>query len=322
MTSGGDASVSSDSATPDHVVTGRPENIRAVPVRHPWRWVAVAVIAVLAAMLVHMLFTNPNLEWPYVRKYLFSQIILRGVWMTIKLTILSMAIGIVLGVAAAVMRLSDNPVVRGTAWLYVWFFRGTPLLVQIVGWFSISLLFKTLAFGVPFGPHFAGENTNKLISLFVSALLALSLNEGAYMSEIVRAGILAVDEGQSEAAQALGMTRLQAMRRIVLPQAMRVIVPPTGNETNSMLKNTSLASTVGIFELLRSSEAIYNANYKTIGLLIVAVIWYLAMTSILQVGQFYLERHYGRGSTRTVALTPIQRARLMFVGLRRHGGLT
>jgi polar amino acid transport system permease protein len=316
MTSGGEASVT----PPDNVVTGRPENIRAVPVRHPWRWVAIAVIAVLAAMLVHMLFTNPNLEWSSVRKYFFSQIILRGVWMTIKLTILSMAIGIVLGVVAAIMRLSDNPVIRGAAWLYVWFFRGTPLIVQIIGWFSISLLFKTLAFGIPFGPHFAGENTNKLISLFMSALLALSLNEGAYMSEIVRAGILAVDEGQTEAAQALGMTKLQTMRRVVLPQAMRVIVPPTGNETNGMLKNTALVSIVGIFDLLRSSEAIYNANYKTIGLLIVAVIWYLAMTSILQVGQFYLERYYGRGSTRTVALTPIQRARLSLMGNHGRGG--
>ena len=302
-------------------VSGRPENIRAVPVRHPGRWVAVAVIAVLAAMLIHMLLTNPNIEWTTVRKYLFSHIILRGVWMTIKLTVLSMAIGIVLGIVAAIMRLSENPVVRGAAWLYVWFFRGTPLLVQIVFWFAISDLFKTLAFGVPFGPHFANQKTVTLISLFLSALLALSLNEGAYMAEIVRAGILAVDEGQTEAAHALGMTKLQTMRRIVLPQAMRVIVPPTGNEINSMLKSTSLVSIVGIFDLLRSAQAIYNANYKIIPLLIVVVLWYLAMTSILQVGQFYLERYYGRGSTRTVALTPIQRAMLMLVGLRRHEGL-
>ena len=302
-------------------VSGRPENIRAVPVRHPGRWVAVAVIAVLAAMLIHMLLTNPNIEWTTVRKYLFSHIILRGVWMTIKLTVLSMAIGIVLGIVAAIMRLSENPVVRGAAWLYVWFFRGTPLLVQIVFWFAISDLFKTLAFGVPFGPHFANQKTVTLISLFLSALLALSLNEGAYMSEIVRAGILAVDEGQTEAAHALGMTKLQTMRRIVLPQAMRVIVPPTGNEINSMLKSTSLVSIVGIFDLLRSAQAIYNATYKIIPLLIVVVLWYLAMTSILQVGQFYLERYYGRGSTRTVALTPIQRAMLMLVGLRRHEGL-
>jgi polar amino acid transport system permease protein len=301
------------------VVSGRPDTIRAVPVRHPGRWVALAVIAVLAAMLIHMLLTNPNLEWSAVRKYLFSHIILRGVWMTIKLTILSMAIGIVLGIVAAVMRLSANPVVRGVAWMYVWFFRGTPLLVQILAWFAISSLFKTLAFGIPFGPHFGGESTNKLITLFVSALLALSLNEGAYMSEIVRAGIVSVDEGQTEAAHALGMTKLQTMRRIVLPQAMRVIVPPTGNEINSMLKSTSLVSTVGIFDLLRSSQAIYNANYKVIPLLIVAVIWYLAMTSILQVGQFYLERHYGRGSTRTMALTPIQRARLLLTSVQGRG---
>jgi polar amino acid transport system permease protein len=301
-------------------VTGRPDTIRAVPVRHPGRWIAVAVIAVLAAMLLHMLLTNPNLEWSAVRKYLFSDIILRGVWMTIKLTVLSMAIGIALGIVAAVMRLSENPIVRGAAWLYVWFFRGTPLLVQILFWFSISSLFKSLAFGIPFGPHFAGEDTNHLISLFSSALLALSLNEGAYMSEIVRAGILSVDEGQTEAAHALGMTKIRTMRRIVLPQAMRVIVPPTGNETNSMLKSTSLVSTIGIFDLLRSAQAIYNANYKTIPLLVVVVIWYLAMTSVLQVGQFYLERHYGRGSSRTVALTPLQKAKLLFSGMQHHGG--
>jgi len=290
---------------------GRPENIRAVPVRHPWRWVAVAVIAVFVAMFIHMLVSNPNLNWPIVRQYLFSHIILRGVWMTIKLTILSMAIGIVLGTIAAVMRLSPNPVVSTVAWLYVWFFRGTPLLVQIIFWFVFSTFIRELSIGVPFGPHFWSKDTNSLITIFVSALLALSLNEGAYMSEIVRAGILSVDEGQTEAAQALGMTRLQVMRRVVLPQAMRVIVPPTGNEVNSMLKNTSLISTIGLAELLRSAQIIYNANYKTIPLLIVAIFWYLLMTSALQVGQFYIERYYGRGSTRTVALTPLQRIRLL-----------
>jgi polar amino acid transport system permease protein len=291
---------------------GRPETIRAVPVRHPGRWVAVVVIAVLAAMFIHMLFTNPSLDWPIVRKYLFSEIILRGVWMTIKLTILSMVIGIAIGIAVAVMRLSPNPVVTGVAWIYVWFFRGTPLLVQITFWFAISSFIKVLSLGVPFGPHFWSENTNSLVTLFDSALLALALNEGAYMSEIVRAGILSVDEGQTEAAQALGMTRLLVMRRVVLPQAMRVIVPPTGNEFNSMLKNTALVSTIGIFDLLRSAQAIYNANYKTIALLTDAIIWYLVLTSVLQVGQFYLERYYGRGSTRTVALTPVQRAKLAF----------
>ena len=277
--------------------------------RHPGRWIAVTVIAVLFAMFVHLLATNPNLHWSVVGKYLFSDIILRGVWMTIELTLLSMAIGIVLGIVAAVMRLSPNPVVSGVAWLYVWFFRGTPLLVQIVFWFAFSTFVKTLSIGVPFGPDFGTTNTNVLISLFTSAVLALSLNEGAYMSEIVRAGILSVDEGQTEAANALGMTRLKVMRRVVLPQAMRVIVPPTGNEINSMLKNTSLVSTIGLFDLLRSAQAIYNANYQTIPLLIVAICWYLLMTSVLQVGQFYIERHYARGSQRALPATPLQRAK-------------
>jgi polar amino acid transport system permease protein len=212
------------------------------------------------------------------------------------------------------MRLSPNPVVSGVAWLYVWFFRGTPLLVQILFWFALSEFIPSLSVGVPFGPHFWAEKTNTLVTSFLSAILAFSLNEGAYMSEIVRAGILSVDEGQTEAAQALGMKRLLVMRRVVLPQAMRVVVPPTGNEFNSMLKNTSLVSTVGIFDLLRSAQAIYNSNYKIIALLLVAIMWYLLMTSVLQVGQFYLERYYGRGSTRTVALTPLQKARILLSG--------
>jgi polar amino acid transport system permease protein len=293
---------------------GRPETIRAVPVRHPGRWVAAAIIGLLVAMFVHMLVANPNIHWSVVRSYLFSEVILRGVWMTIKLTVLSMAIGIVLGIIAAIMRLSANPIVSGVAWLYVWFFRGTPLLVQILFWFAFSTFVRAISFGVPFGPEFWSENSNKVVTLFVSALMALSLNEGAYMSEIVRAGIVAVDEGQSEAAHALGMTRLQTMRRVVLPQAMRVIVPPTGNEVNSMLKNTSLVSTIGMFELLRSAQAVYNANYRVIELLIVASLWYLLMTSAWQIVQFYIERYYGRGSSRTTPLTPLQRAKLIITG--------
>jgi polar amino acid transport system permease protein len=298
---------------------GRPETIRAVPVRHPGRWAAVVVIGVLVAMFVNMLVTNKALDWPTVGHYLFSSIIRRGVWMTIELTILSMAIGIALGIIAAVMRLSPNPVVSTVAWLYVWFFRGTPLLVQIIFWFTFGTFIRRISLGVPFGPNFWSEDTNSLVTLFISALLALSLNEGAYMSEIVRAGILSVDEGQSEAAQALGMTRFQVMRRVVLPQAMRVIVPPTGNEVNSMLKNTSLVSTIGLVELLRSAQIIYNANYKTIPLLVDAMIWYLLMTSILQIGQFYIERHFGRGSSRTTTLTPVQKAKLILSA--RHGGV-
>ncbi len=292
---------------------GRPETIRAVPVRHPGRWVSVVIIGVLVAMLVHMLVTNENLEWNVVGRYFWVPIIRDGVVRTIWLTVASMGIGVALGVIAAVMRLSSNRIVSTSAWLYTWFFRGTPVLVQIIFWFNIPLLIKSFSLGVPFGHEFWSEETKTLVTPTMAALLALGLNEGAYMSEIVRAGIISVDEGQSEAAQALGMTRLHVMRRIVLPQAMRVIIPPTGNETISMLKTTSLLSVISVFELFRSAEAIYNANYKVVPLLIVASIWYLILTTVLSFGQFYIERYYARGSRRTLPPTPLQQAQQIFM---------
>src|SRR5690242_5753027 len=226
-----------------------------------------------------------------------------------------MAIGIVLGVLLAVMRLSPNPLVAGFSWFYIWFFRGTPVLVQLLFWSFIGAVYSKITLGIPFGgPAIVLGSANAVITAFVAAILGLGLNEGAYMAEIVRAGILSVDEGQTEAAHALGMTRLQTLRRIVLPQAMRVIVPPTGNETNNMLKNTALVSTIGTVELLRSAEIIYNRTYQVVPLLIVASIWYLVMTSVLQVGQFYIERYYARGSMRSMPLTPMQRAKLMLSG--------
>jgi polar amino acid transport system permease protein len=204
-----------------------------------------------------------------------------------------------LGIVFAVMRLAPNPLVSGASWLYIWFFRGTPLLVQLLFWGFIAALYPTIDLGVPFGPSFVHANANSLITPFVAALLGFGLNEGAYMAEIVRAGIISVDEGQTEAAQSLGMSRLQIMRLIVLPQAMRVIIPPTGNETISMLKNTSLVIVLGaVFDLLFEAQQIYNANYKTIPLLIVASIWYLALTSVLYVGQYFIERRFGRGFSR------------------------
>jgi polar amino acid transport system permease protein len=227
---------------------------------------------------------------------------------TIELTVISMVIGIVLGIVLAVMRLSPNPVVKGTSWFYVWFFRGTPLLVQLLFWGFIAAVYPRIDLGVPFGPSFVHLNANSIITFFVAAVLGLGLNEGAYMAEIVRAGILSVDEGQTEAASSLGMGRLQIMRLIVLPQAMRVIIPPTGNETISMLKNTSLAIVLGgVFELLFEAQQIYAVNYKTIQLLIVASIWYLAMTSVLYVGQYFIERHYGRGFSRAEQATMRER---------------
>ena len=197
------------------------------------------------------------------------------------------------------MRLSPNPLVAGASWLYIWFFRGTPVLVQILFWNFIGALYPKISIGIPFGGPVLGDaNANNLIKPFVAALLALGLNEGAYMAEIVRAGMLSVDEGQTEASQALGMTRLQTLRRIVLPQAMRVIIPPTGNETISMLKTSSLVSVIAYSELLYSTQLIYSVNFKTVPLLLVAAIWYLFFTTVLSIGQYYIERHYGRGLSR------------------------
>ena len=283
--------------------TERPEEIKAVPVRHPGRWIAAAIVLLFAAAAVRSIVTSQGFQWHVVGHYLFDSRILHGVLATVYLTALCQGIGIVLGVVAAVMRLSPNPIVSGASWLYIWFFRGTPLLVQILFWYNIAALFPTISLGIPFGPTFVHAHANSIVTPLVTAMLGLGLNEGAYMSEIVRAGIISVDEGQTLAAQSLGMSRLQIMRRIVLPQAMRVIIPPTGNETISMLKNTSLLIVASYGELLFSAQSIYDVNYKVIPLLIVASIWYLAMTSVLYVGQYFIERRFGRGFTRAERAT-------------------
>jgi polar amino acid transport system permease protein len=298
--------------------TGRPEEIRAVPVRNVGRWVAGAIVLVVTVALVNSAATNSRFQWGVVGDYLFDHRILEGLEKTLELTVIAMAIGVFLGVLLAVMRLSPNRLVSGASWLYIWFFRGTPVLVQIFFWYYIAALYPEINLGVPFGPALVHINANTAITPFIAGILALGLNEGAYMAEIVRAGIISVEEGQADAARSLGMTRLQTMRRIVLPQAMRVIIPPTGNETISMLKTSALLSTIAVAELLYSVDAIYSVNFKTIPLLIDASIWYLVCTSVLYVGQFYLERHYGRGAFREEALTPLQRIRLGLFS--RHGG--
>jgi len=300
------------SATDEITRTEPPDEIRAVPVRHAGRWIAAAIVAVIGVSIANSVITNPNFQWGVVGDFLFDHRILHGVVVTLELTVIAMAIGIVGGVILAVMRLSPNPLLSGASQLYIWFFRGTPVLVQIVFWFYVAALYPSIDLGIPFGPSFVHLDANSLITPFVAAMLALGLNEGAYMSEIVRAGIISVDEGQTQAAQALGMTRLQTMRRIVLPQAMRVIIPPTGNETISMLKTTSLVSFIAVVDLLYAAQLIYSVNYKTIQLLIVASIWYLAVTSILSIGQYYLERYFGRGSIRETAPTLIHRIRAGF----------
>jgi polar amino acid transport system permease protein len=285
----------------------RPDEIKAIPVRHPGRWVATAIVLFLAVALGNSLASNSRFEWGIVAHYFTSSRILHGLVLTLELTAAAMAIGIALGVLLAVMRLSPNPLVTGASWLYIWLFRGTPVLVQILLWYNIAALYPHFSLGIPFGPTFTQFTASSVITPFVAGMLALGLNEGAYMAEIVRAGIISVPEGQTLAAQSLGMTRLMTLRRIVLPQAMRVIVPPTGNETISMLKTTSLVSVIAVAELTYSAQLIYSVNYRTIQLLIVASIWYLIVTTLLTIGQFYVERHFGRGASKELPRTPLQR---------------
>ncbi|HKV31710.1 MAG TPA: amino acid ABC transporter permease [Candidatus Dormibacteraeota bacterium] len=302
----------------DAVAPARPAAITAVPVRHRGRWVAAIVVLALATYIVYTVVTAVQNDhtargsgWAAVGFYLFNGLIFRGILVTLELTALAMVVGIVLGVILAVMRLSPNPVMSWVSWLYIWFFRGTPVLVQIFFWFNLNLVLKSLDIGIPFTPLWLHANTNTLIPPFMAALLGLGLNEAAYMAEIVRAGMISVEHGQTEAAQALGMNRGLVMRRIVLPQAMRVIIPPTGNETISMLKTTSLAFGASVTELFTRQQQIATATYDVLELLIVASIWYLVMTSILTVGQYYIERRFARGTLRGLPPTPWQRLRRM-----------
>ena len=313
------------------MTTNGDDAVEVVPVRHVGRYVSAGVVLVLLAMLVHTLLSkvptgqvschvsagvrvcrsvsNWRFSWNIVFHYFTSRNVLSGLLVTLELTVIAMAIGIILGMLIAIMRLSHNRLVSSTAWVYTWFFRGTPVYVQLLFWFAAGYLFPTFTIGVPFGPALFHIDLNATLTPMVAASIGLSLNEGAYMSEIVRAGIVSVDEGQLEAAQTLGMSRLKAMRLVVLPQAMRVIIPPTGNETISMLKTSALASVVTVPELLFAVEQIAAANYKTVPLYIDASIWYLVVTTVMMVGQYYLERYYARGSVRQLPPTPWQQIR-------------
>lgn len=257
------------------------------------------LLLVVVANAIWSLATEAQIEWDVIGQYLFSEPILHGVKWTLLLTVIAMVMGAVLGVVLAVMWLSPNPIASSVSWFYIWVFRGTPVLVQILFWGFLGAIYPHLSIGIPFGgPEIVGGDTSVLITSFMAAIFGLGFNEAAYMAEIVRAGITSVDEGQEEAAAALGMSRLQTMRRIVLPQAMRVIIPPTGNEVISMLKTTSLAMVIAFPELLYQASVIYSRNYRTIELLIVASVWYLFFTSILTVIQYYIERYFARGTRR------------------------
>ncbi|MDJ0355081.1 amino acid ABC transporter permease [Paenarthrobacter sp. PH39-S1] len=268
----------------------------AVPVRHPGRWAGAVIIFIVAALLVQSLVTNQNFRWDTVGTYLLDVLVIQGIGWTLLLTVLSMVIAIVLAILLAFMRQSDNPLFRYVSWVWVWFFRGTPVYTQLVFWGLIAVLYPKIALGVPFGPELFSFSTQDVINAFIAAVLGLGLNESAYLAEIFRAGLKSVDTGQMEAAEALGMRKSKIMWRIILPQAMRVIVPPTGNETIGMLKTTSLVLAVPFtLDLTFVTNGIANRSYLPIPLLIVAAIWYLVITSVLMVGQYFIERHYGKG---------------------------
>ena len=273
--------------TPDGA--GSSPSLKVVPVRRYGTWALGVVVLVLVALLVRA-FARADIEYGLIPGYFVDSRILWGVWHTVELTLLSMCLGLVLGVTTAVMRQSSNPVLRTVANGYTWLFRGTPLLVQLLIWFNLAIVFKTFAI-----PGIYSAPMNALMTPFVAALLGLGVNEGAYIAEIVRGGILSVDNGQREAAAAIGMSQGKLMKRIVLPQALRVIVPPLGNEFIALLKYSALAYTISYGELLWAANKIYTANFKVIELLFTASLWYIVLTTVFTLLQQIVERRVGRG---------------------------
>ena len=297
-----------DSKKEESPISSTPANseatiLNAVPIRHYGRWIATVFLILVAMVMVKSLFTNPRFRWGIVGDYIISAPIIDGLQLTLLLTVVAQFLGILIGIVLAIMRLSSNRVLARAAWIYIWFFRGTPLLVQLIFWYNISALYPEIAIGIPFGPTFWQGNANDLITPFAVAILGLALNEGAYMAEIVRGGIVGIDKGQGESAKALGMTHMQTLRRIILPQAVKVIIPPTGNQTILMLKTTSLVSVLALADLLYTAQTIYARTFETMPLLMVVSLWYLGITSVLTFGQFFLERHFSEGKQARMTFT-------------------
>ncbi|MEU6884117.1 amino acid ABC transporter permease [Streptomyces viridosporus] len=290
------------------------EAIKAIPVRHYGRYVSAVVALALLGAIIYA-FSQGDINWDAIPNYFFDDRVLRGVGKTLLITVVAMVIGIVGGIVLAVMRLSKNPVTSAIAWFYIWFFRGTPVLVQLVVWFNLGLVFDY----INLGPIYKDE-WSQFMTPILAVLLGLGLNEAAYMAEICRAGLLSVDEGQTEASHALGMSHAKTLRRIVIPQAMRVIVPPTGNEVINMLKTTSLVSVVQYSELFRVAQDIGQTSGAPAEMLFLAAAWYLLLTSVFSVGQYYLERYYAKGSTRQLPPTPWQKVKANMLSLGRPKG--
>lgn len=276
-------------------------HLKREPRKNYGRWLAAALILLALAAIVKA-FAEGEIAWPVVAQFFTAPAILAGLSNTIIMTICAMAFGLVLGVLFAVMIMSPNPVLKYVAVFYIWFFRGTPLLLQLLLWFNLALIFPTLGI-----PGVFEMRTVDFMTAFMATLLGLGINQGAYTAEVIRGGILSVDNGQAEAAKVIGMTRLVMLRRIILPQAMRVIIPPIGNEVISMVKLTSIASVIQYEEILRNAQTIYYANNRVMELLIVAAIWYLAVVTVLSVGQHFLEKHFSKslGAQSANRTTPV-----------------
>jgi polar amino acid transport system permease protein len=270
--------------------------MQVIPLRHPWTWAASVLVVLVAAGVAWSVTTNPAFQWPVVAQYLFDGQILAGLLRTLELTVAAMSLGLVLGTALAIMRLSDNKLLSVLSWLYIWFFRSVPVLVQLIFWYNFGALYAHVTLALPWGPVLYSASTNDVITPLTAALAGLGLAQAAYTAEVIRAGILSVSPGQTRAAKALGMRPATIFIRIVFPQAMRVIIPPVGNELISMVKGTSLVSVIAMADLLYTAQLIYARTYETIPLLIVASLWYLATVSVLTAAQHALERHYGRGA--------------------------
>ncbi|GAB2904508.1 amino acid ABC transporter permease [Streptomyces mayteni] len=306
-------------ARPDPDLHDDLSTLRIVPARYHLRWLGGIAVLVLLAQFAHGLATNPGWDWPVFFDYLLADSVLGAVWLTVQLTCYGTALGFALGIVIGLMRLSDSVILRGVAWVYVWAFRSIPLIVQLLFWFNLAYLYRELGFGVPFGPVLWQVETMDLIGATTAAVIGLALHQAAYAAEIVRGGLLAVDPGQREAAAALGIPRLRQLRRIVLPQAMRGILPNAANEVISLFKGTSIVSVMAIGELFYQVQVIYGRNGRVVPLLMVATVWYIVLTTVLSVAQYYVERRFARGAEREPSPSPLRRLRTRLESLRATG---
>ncbi|MER7682430.1 amino acid ABC transporter permease [Streptomyces sp. NPDC096934] len=300
---------------PAPVAEPRPHVAQRVrPLRRPGRWIVSAAVLVLVAQLVHGLATNPFFQWDRFQYWFLRPTILDGLLITLEVTLYSALSGLLGGVLLALARLSRSPVLRAVSWLYIWLFRSVPLIVVLLFLYNFSALYRTLSLGVPFGPAFLTFDESRLATDMAVAVVGLSLNEAAYAAEVVRGGILSVDQGQHEAAAALGLPKGYQFTRIVLPQALRSIVPNYVNQLIGLIKGTSLVFYVSLLDLFGSVQSM-GSTYPgdIVPLLLVATVWYLILTSVVSVVQFHVERYYSRGALRTLPPTPLRRLR---TGLR------